>query len=197
MNHPKILTLAGSTRAGSYNGKLAAVMAHALAVDDAQVTQISLLDYDMPLYNSDLEAQQGLPENAVKLSRQIASHHGIFLAAPEYNAGVTPLLKNTLDWVSRSRDNGGETAFSGPVFLIGAASPGSMGGTRGLIQLRQILSIGLGALVLPQQAMVPNAAKTFDTDGRIVEEHVRQMLQKAAVALTTAARQNILRSNGT
>ncbi len=188
MINPRILTFSGSTRSGSVNARLAAAMARKLALSDAAVTQLSLIDYELPIYNGDLEGDRGIPENARKLSEQMASHHGVFIAAPEYNAGVTPLLKNTLDWVSRVHDESGRNAFVKPVFAIGAASPGAFAGVRGLIQLRQILCAGLGATVLSQEAMVPNAMAGFDDNEDPVDERARAMLAGAARALLDAAK---------
>src|SRR5262249_59760870 len=104
MTAPKILVLAGSIRTGSFNGKLAAAAARQLALAEADVTLISLADYPMPLYDGNLEAASGPPENAHRLKRLMCLHHGVFITSPEYNASITPLLKNTLDWVSRVRE---------------------------------------------------------------------------------------------
>src|SRR5215210_3337114 len=104
MAQPKILVFAGSIRTGSFNAKLAAVVAKELALAGADVRHISLADFPMPIYDGDAEAAHGAPENAVTLKRLFATQHGIFIASPEYNASVTPLLKNTLDWISRVRE---------------------------------------------------------------------------------------------
>ena len=81
----------------------------------------------------------------------LGAHQGVFITSPEYSASVTPLLKNAIDWVSRVRERGepNYAAFKGRVFAIGAASPGSAGGLRSLMALRQILELGCGALVHP------------------------------------------------
>jgi NAD(P)H-dependent FMN reductase len=102
----KILVTAGSIRTGSFNARLAAAATKELSLLDAEVTRISLADYPMPIYDGDLEAKSGQPENALKLKRHFMTHQGIFIASPEYNASVTPLLKNTLDWISRVREQG-------------------------------------------------------------------------------------------
>src|SRR5215470_7483879 len=104
MPQPKILVFAGSIRTGSFNARLAALAVKELALGEADVTRISLADYPLPLYDGDLEAKSGSPDNAVKLKRMMMLHQGIFITSPEYNASITPLLKNTLDWVSRVRD---------------------------------------------------------------------------------------------
>jgi chromate reductase len=164
MRRPKILVFAGSIRTGSFNGRLAALAAKELALLAADVTRISLADYPLPLYDGDAEAADGTPENAKRLKRQFAAHHGIFIASPEYNASITPLLKNTLDWVSRVREAGEQprAAFRDRVFALGAASNGTYGGYRSLIALRHVLELGCGALVLPDQVAIRNAATAFD-----------------------------------
>ncbi|MEH0071004.1 NAD(P)H-dependent oxidoreductase [Pannonibacter sp. Pt2-lr] len=125
MRHPKILVFSGSIRGGSLNTRLAGLAAKRLALADAEVTRISLADYQMPIYDGDLEQEKGPPEAARKLKRLMQEQHGVFIACPEYNAGMTPLLKNTLDWVSRVADQGEAPgiAFKNRVFCLGAASP--------------------------------------------------------------------------
>ena len=117
---PKILVFAGSIRTGSHNARLAALVTKELTLAGAEVTRISLVDYPMPLYDGDLEAKSGPPDNAVKLKRLMATHHGVFIASPEYNASVTPLLKNTIDWISRVRERGEEplAVYRSRVFAI-------------------------------------------------------------------------------
>src|SRR5687767_1760877 len=100
MSLPKILVFAGSIRTGSHNARLAALATKELMLAGADVTRISLIDYPLPLYDGDLEAKSGPPENAIRLKRLMAVHQGVFIASPEYNASITPLLKNTIDWIS-------------------------------------------------------------------------------------------------
>src|SRR5215470_19460194 len=128
----KILVIPGSLRSGSHNVKLAAVAAYEFARAGAEVTRISLGDFPLPIYDGDLQAKSGVPKNAVNLKRMMASHHGVVLVTPEYNSSVPPLLKNTIDWVSRVQDPHearGEVFFD-RVFAIGAASGGRLGGSR-------------------------------------------------------------------
>lgn len=173
MATPKILVFAGSTRTGSYNAKLAALAAKELTLIDADVTRISLADYPLPIYDADLDARGGQPANALKLKQMIAAHHGVFIASSEYSASVTPLLKNAIDWVSRVRERGDPlyAAFKGRIFAISAASPTSSGGLRSLMALRQILELGCGALVLPEQVAIPQADQAFDEMDNIVDTH--------------------------
>jgi NAD(P)H-dependent FMN reductase len=173
MATPKILVFAGSIRIGSYNAKLAALAAKELTLIDADVTRISLADYPLPIYDADLDARGGQPANALKLKQMIAAHHGVFIASSEYSASVTPLLKNAIDWVSRVRERGDPlyAAFKGRIFAISAASPNSSGGLRSLMALRQILELGCGALVLPEQVAIPQADQAFDEMDNIVDAH--------------------------
>ncbi|MCX2724481.1 NADPH-dependent FMN reductase [Roseibium salinum] len=186
MRNPKILVFSGSSRSGSYNGKLAALAAKRLAILDAEVTRMSLKDYPLPIYDGDLEDANGVPENAKKLHRLLQAQDGVFIACPEYNSGVTPLLKNTLDWISRVKDT--KDPFKTRVFALGAASPGSYGGMRGLIGMRTILEVGLGAMVLPQMVSVIKAAAAFDDKGDLSDERASGQLDKLVDALLRATR---------
>jgi chromate reductase len=162
---PKILAFAGSLRAGSFNKKLICVAAAAAGDAGAEVTVIDLKDYPMPIYDGDIEAGEGLPENARKLKALFAAHDALLIASPEYNGSIAPVLKNTLDWVSRPAE--GEAplaAYAGKTASVLAASPGGLGGLRGLVHLRQILG-NLGVTVLPGQHAVSAAHDAFADDG--------------------------------
>lgn len=188
---PKILVFAGSIRTGSFNARLAANAAKQLALMDAEVTHISLADFPMPLYDGDLEAKSGQPENAIKLKQMFTAHGGIFIASPEYNASVTPLLKNTLDWVSRVRE-GREVplaAYKDRVFAIGGASNGAYGAMRSLLALRQVLEIGCGALVIPDQIAVPRAADAYDENDNLKDEQTVNRLKGVLQRLIDVTRQ--------
>ena len=190
MPAPKILVFPGSTRAGSHNVKLAALAAKELTLIDADVTRISLADYPLPLYEADLEANAGQPEYALKLKQMIMAHHGVFIASPEYSASVTPLLKNAIDWVSRVRERGDPTyaAFKGRVFAISSASPGTSGGLRSLIALRQILELGCGALMIPEQVAIPLADHAFDDMDNIVDPRTANLFRAQLARLVDMAR---------
>lgn len=188
MASPRILVFSGSIRSGSFNVRLAKLAARALAEAGATVTAISLRDYPLPIYDGDTEAAAGPPEHAVALQALFSAHQGIFIAAPEYNAGVSPLLKNTIDWISRVRDNGGQAAaFGRPVFALGSASPGPLGGYRGLITLRQSLALGLQAVVLPPMVTIAAAAQAFTEDGALKDERPALALAALAARLVGAA----------
>ena len=190
MPNPKILVLPGSVRTGSHNVRLAALAAKELTLLDADVTRISLQDYPLPLYDADLDARGGQPENAVKLKHMIAAHHGVFIASPEYSASVTPILKNAIDWVSRVREKGDPTyaAFKGRVFAIASASPEAAGGLRSLMALRQILELGCGALVIPEQVAIPDAERAFDDMDNLVEARLMNLLRAELARLVDMTR---------
>jgi NAD(P)H-dependent FMN reductase len=190
MRSPKILVFAGSIRTASFNVRLAALAAKELALLNIDVTRISLLDYPLPLYHGDLEAEQGAPANAVKLKRMFGIHHGVFIASPEYNASITPLLKNTLDWISRVREASDPplVAYRQRAFALGAASNGTYGGYRSLMALRQVLELGCGALVLPEQIAVNEAANAFDELDNLREERHAVRLRSVLAQLVESAR---------
>jgi chromate reductase, NAD(P)H dehydrogenase (quinone) len=187
---PKILVFAGSIRTDSYNARLAALAAKELATAGAEVTRISLSDYPMPLYDGDLESRSGPPEPAVRLKRMMAQHQGVFIASPEYNASITPLLKNSLDWISRVRE-GHEPAlavYKNRIFALGAASNGAYGGARSLITLRQVLELGCGALVIPEQIAVMRAADAFDEMDNLKDDQTANRLRNVVRRLIEVTR---------
>jgi chromate reductase len=188
---PKILVFAGSIRTGSHNARLAALASKELTLAGADVTRISLADYPMPIYDGDLEANSGVPKNAVKLKQLMAAHQGVFIASPEYNASITPLLKNTIDWISRVRERGEAplAVYKKCVFALGAASDGSYGGMRSLMALRQTLELGCGALVIPEQIAVMRASDAFDEIDNLKEERLAQLMKRVAQRLTDMARE--------
>ena len=164
---PKILVFAGSIRNGSYNRLLANTAAQMLEALGATVTKIDLADFPLPLMNEDLEKAEGVPQNARKLKDLMRAHAGFLIACPEYNSSITPLLKNTLDWVSRPA--AGEqniAAFKGKAAGLISASPGALGGLRGLVHLRSLLG-NIDVLVIPTQTSVPQAMNAFADDGSL------------------------------
>lgn len=168
--HPRILVFAGSSRAGSYNKALARLAAERIERLGGRPTLIDLRDHPMPLYDGDLEAGQGLPENALVLRRGLADHEGLLIATPEYNGFITPLLKNTVDWLTRPHEGeSGLTLFQGKLAAVVSASPGGLGGIRSLALARQLLA-NIGVTVLPDQLAVARAAEAFDEDGRLRDE---------------------------
>ena len=189
MSAPRVLVLPGSTRSGSHDARLAALAAKELALIDAEVTRISLADYPLPLFDGDLDRQSGQPDNAYKLKRMLMAHQGVFIASPEYSASVTPVLKNAIDWISHVRERGEQNhaAFKGRVFAIGAASPDPGGGLHALIALRQILELGCGALVIPEQVAIPHADQAFDGMDNIIEAATADLLRAQLARLVDMA----------
>ncbi len=177
MSKPRILAFAGSVRKDSYNHRLLLVAAEGARAAGADLMVLDLKDYPLPLFNEDLEREQGTPENATKLKQLFLDHDGLLIASPEYNSSITPLLKNTIDWVSRPAE--GEAplaAYRGKVAALMAASPGGLGGLRGLVHVRSILS-NIGVIVLPDQIAVPRAFEAFDNDGQLIDEKQRARVQ--------------------
>ncbi|MBZ0167523.1 MAG: NAD(P)H-dependent oxidoreductase [Candidatus Omnitrophica bacterium] len=182
---PRLLAFAGSARKGSYNKKLIRIATESAQRAGAQVTLIDLKDYPLPLFDQDLEQEHGLPENARKLKALFRDHHSLLIAAPEYNSSITPLLKNTLDWVSRaeSTDEPPLSAYTGKMAVIMSASPGALGGLRGLVHLRAILQ-NMGVIVLPGQRAIPAAHKIFTDDGQMTDEKLKQSIDFLGEELT-------------
>jgi len=190
----RLLFFAGSTREGSYNKKLAALARHIAEANGIEAVQVDLKDYPMPLYNGDLEAKDGPPEKARAFKALLGEYQGVFIASPEYNSSITPLLKNTLDWVSRVGAKGetGLEVYQTRVFAISGASPGYYGAMRSLLQLRQILEVGVGATVIPQQIAVPRAMDAFEADGSLKDAAQQKLCTAVVEALAVAAKSFIV-----
>ena len=166
---PRILALAGSTRSDSYNKKLVRIAAASAREAGAEVTQIDLRDYALPLFDEDLEKSAGMPPAGQQLKALFREQDGFLIASPEYNSSITAVLKNAIDWVSRPA--AGEpplVAFNGKTAMLMSASPGNLGGLRGLVHLRAILG-NIGVIVLPDQVAVPRAFEAFAVDGTLVD----------------------------
>ena len=167
----KILAFSGSSRRESYNQKLVKIAASGASKEGASITIINLADFPMPIFNQDLEQEQGMPESASQLKKLMIEHDGFLIASPEYNSAFTPLLKNTLDWVSRAESDNESplAAYRGKIASIMATSPGPLGGLRGLVFLRMLLS-NMGVIVLPDQRAIPQAFKAFNDDGLLIDD---------------------------
>lgn len=162
MTSAKILAFAGSARKDSFNKKLVKIAAEGARAAGAEVTYIDFRDLPLPLYDGDLEEVEGLPENALKLKALMKAHQGFLIACPEYNSSITPLLKNAIDWASRPEPGEPSLAcFKEKVAVLMSASPGGLGGLRGLVHVRSILG-NIGVLVLPDQKAIGNAHQAFD-----------------------------------
>lgn len=193
MSAPKILAFSGSTRRASFNKKLVAFTAELARQAGSEVTLIDLKDYPMPLYDEDNEAAHGLPENAKKLKALAKSHDAFLIASPEYNSSYAPLLKNTIDWISRPEPGDANlAAFVGKVAALLSASPGKLGGLRGLVHVRSFLE-NIGVIVIPEQVAVPNAAQVLGDVVRLEDATVKALEKLCArlVDVVTRLRYNI------
>lgn len=172
-----VVAISGSTRADSFNKKLLIEASKMAQEMQANVTVVDLKEYPMPFYDGDLEADQGMPESAVKLQQLMADAQVILIASPNYNHSLSAVLKNSLDWVSRARGHklSGE-AFKGKRFVLLSASPGGKGGAGGLNHVRDILQV-LGGLVMQEQYCLPNAHSQFDEQGNLKNEQAKEQLQ--------------------
>lgn len=185
----KILVFSGSARTQSHNKKLAMVAAGMARDADADATFVDLRDYPMPIYDGDLEDAQGLPNNVKLFKHLMISSQGMLIASPEYNSAISPLLKNALDWASRSEEDGEKPliAFRGKTAALLSTSPGALGGLRGLAMLRSILG-NLGMLVIPQQKAIPHGHNAFDSNDELVDEAIRQSVQNVVTSLIDITR---------
>jgi NAD(P)H-dependent FMN reductase len=183
----KIVAFSGSSRAASLNKQLIHAAVLALREAGAEVEEIDLRDYPMPLYDGDDEAANGQPENAGRLREKLRACNGLLVGCPEYNGLITPLLKNTIDWISRPAADGtpGTAAVRGKVAALTAASPGGLGGLRGLPHVRTLLS-NIGMFVLPEQLSLAQAHKAFDETGELIDESVAKRLVQLAASFVQA-----------
>lgn len=187
---PKILAFSGSIRTGSLNTKLIKLAAGVTRAAGADVTEIDLREFSMPLYDGDLQAKNGLPDTTKSLKKIFLEHHGLLISSPEYNSSVSPLLKNTLDWISRSDGSDKELAvFENKVAGLMSASPGALGGLRGLLHLRAILS-NIKVLVVPAQAAV-GGADAFSESGTIRDANRQKSVEQACTSLVQVTRKLI------
>jgi len=188
MSNVKLLSFSGSLRAGSFNQKLTLRAAAIAREAGADVTQIDLADFPLPLYSPQIEAA-GFPGAARELKALFVGHSGFLIASPEYNGSLTGALKNAIDWVSRPTDGEGPLAchaFRNKIAGVMSASVGPFGGLRGLQHLRQILAV-LHTLVVTQQVSVPLADKAFDGD-KLVDPMPEQLLQVLVGQVTQLVR---------
>jgi chromate reductase len=181
---PKILAFSGSARKSSFNQKLVVIAAQGARAAGADVTVINLADYPMPIFDEDLEVSEGMPAAAKAFKQLLIDHDGLLIASPEYNSAFSPLLKNAIDWATRpfGPDIKSAPPFTGKYAAIMATSPGALGGLRGLVFLRLLLS-NIAVTVMPSQHAVPHAAKVFDADGSINDTQVQQKIMDLGKAL--------------
>lgn len=180
---PKILAFSGSARKDSYNQQLVRIAASGAEKSGADVSVISLADFPMPIFNQDLESAEGMPQKARQFKQLLIEHDGFLIASPEYNSAFSPLLKNAIDWASRKES--GELpllAFRGKIAVIMAASPGVLGGLRGLVFLRMLLG-NIGVTVLPAQQTLSHADKAFYDDGSLIDKQKQEVIINLGIEL--------------
>lgn len=180
----KFIVIPGSLRRDSYNRKVATLAAEALRSRGQDVDHIDMRDFEMPLYDGDLEAEHGLPKAAVDFRARIAAAQGIVLCTPEYNNGVPGMMKNAIDWASRGKDQ----PLKGRVVALMSASTGPYGGARALLAWRPSFRLN-GATIISPELAVTFAAKAFTADGKFVDEaHGKQLnhVMDELVRVTTA-----------
>ena len=183
----RILGFAGSAREDSFNKKLVRIALRGAENGGADVRFVDLRDYPLPLYDGDRESAQGLPEHVSELRSELQRADGLLIASPEYNGFLSPMLKNTVDWLSRSSDASPDlSAYQGKVAAIMAASPGPLGGLRGLRGLRELLT-NLGITVLPNQITIRSAFKAFDQEGAIADDDQAKRVEALGAELARAA----------
>ena len=188
MSAPTILAFAGSTRKESWNKKLIAVAVGGARAAGADVTLIDLRDFPMPLYDGDLEAAEGLPPKAKEFKRLMQGHQGLLISSPEYNSSIPGVLKNALDWASRQEPGDSPlSAYAGKVAGLVSASPGVLGGLRGLVHLRAMLG-NIKVLVIPEQVAVPWADTAFDEIDNLSDGRLSNLLRAQLDRLVETAR---------
>lgn len=180
---PKLLVIPGSTRIGSVNDKLANLFVSELNEHDLVAEKISLNDYPLPVLDTDID----VPQEAIDLANRFAEVDGLVFVSPEYNASITPLLKNAIDWVSISGvgKGNGYGPYVDKVCLLAAASPGEIGGLRGLYHLRAVL-MNVGAEIITPQVCVGRAEEAFDENGQLRNERLQGFMKTALSELVIA-----------
>ena len=184
----RVLAFSGSARRGSINQQLVKAAADMAAARGADVTLVNLRDFPMPIFNQDDEAESGEPAAARELKALFVEHDALLVASPEYNGLITPLLKNPLDWLSRRADVGEPAmlAYRGKTAALLATSYGRLGGLRGLVHARALLT-NLGVLTVPEQAAIGGAMAAFDSEGKLADDRDRAMVERVVDALLRTA----------
>ncbi|HYR25867.1 MAG TPA: NAD(P)H-dependent oxidoreductase [Aquabacterium sp.] len=188
----RLLAVSGSARTGSFNRQLLALAVRKAQAQGAETTIVDLRALGLPLYDADWHAANGFPAAALAWRELMASHDGLLLATPEYNAFPTPLLINSFDWLSLVPADAGLPSGTGatggmPVGLM-AASPGAFGGIRALPLVRTYLSTNFAMVVVPEQVAVPHADQQFNEDGGLLKVELDQALLRVVAAVIRQAR---------
>jgi NAD(P)H-dependent FMN reductase len=180
---PRILAFAGSTRSDSFNKKLVRIAAEGARAAGAEVTTVDLRDLPMPLFDEDLEAKEGLPPAARKFKDLLLAHEGLLIASPEYNSSISAVLKNAIDWASRREEGEAPLAcFKGKTAVIMGASPGALGGLRGLVVLRMLLG-NIQVNVLPGQKAISKAHEALTQKGRLADARQEEAVKALGARL--------------
>jgi len=185
---PRILAFGGSLRRESFNHKLVLLAAAGARAAGAEVTVVELRSFELPLFDGDLESAHGLPAGAKRFKQLMKEHQGLLIASPEYNSSISGALKNAIDWASRAEP--GEAAlaaFSGKVCGLMSASPGALGGLRGLVTTRSILS-NIQVLVLPEQVAVSRAHEAFGADGKLTDAKQQAAIERIGARVAEVAK---------
>lgn len=186
-----LLVFSGSNRAQSLNRQLTYAAGDIATAKGAQVTRLHLSDFDLPIYDGDLEAR-GLPRDVIRLKEVLHAHPAWIISAPEHNGSYPALLKNAIDWASRPVAGDpawavGTRPFAGKVIGLLSASPGALGGVRGLAHLAPLL-MQLQAWVAPQQFALSKAHEAFDPNGALSTEAHRVAVHSVVEQVLWAAR---------
>lgn len=182
----KLVAFAGSARKESLNRKLLANAVKAAEAAGAEVTVVDLGLLDLPLYDQDMEAEAGFPQAALDLKKTMRESDGFLIASPEHNSSYSALLKNTIDWTSRSSgaDDPGLSSYNGKYAAIMATSPGALGGLRGLFALRELLQ-NINVTVLSGMQAVGGGMQAFDDNGDLKDEKTAGNIKNLATSLVT------------
>jgi chromate reductase len=169
----RILAFAASLRKGSWNRRLLELGVSIAQEAGIEVEVAWFRDFEMPMYDADLDREHGLPPGGLELARRLKAADALLLAVPEYNYSIPGTLKNAIDWVSRVRP----MPWRGKSIYLMSAAPSPMGGIRGLWQTRIPLE-GCGALVFPDMFALAHADKAFTADGRLHDAALMERLRK-------------------
>lgn len=185
----RVLAFAGSTREASLNRRLLRLAARGAERAGAQVDLVEPADLRLPLYDGERELAEGMPAAARALKRRLAASRALLVASPEHDGGYAALLKNALDWLSRSPEKPEPhlADFRGRVAGLLSASPGPVGGARGLVQLRAVLSM-LGCVALPEDVTLGRALDAFGPDGEPGDPGLRERAERLGARVVELAR---------
>jgi chromate reductase len=163
----RLLVFSASLRAESLNTRLAHLASRVIAERGGTVDLATMREFDCPSYDQDVQTRSGLAPGAAEFVRRLEASNAFVIASPEYNASIPGLLKNAIDWASRTRPQ----PFNERHGLLLSASPSMVGGNRGLWSLRIPLE-HLGARVFPDMFSLAQAHQAFDTDGGLVNHEL-------------------------